>query len=711
MAVDLRPCRNGLSRNHEQRPELEGRSTKPNGPAAQRFASGSSVFETSKDEEELMHFAGWRVWRALTVFGAFAAVVGLGSLGHHALAKPGGRGSQIQVPTSPADFFQPGTQPVEDGDPFEPVITSNTCFVCHGEYLESDLPDPYQEPYDGWVSSLMAQSARDPVWHAALAIANQDANLAGEFCIRCHSPGAWLAGRSASGTTDEFIVEGVVDDWDGVNCHFCHRVVNPVLEPDSPDEDAAILAALQFPPGDERGNGRFVVDPADVRRGPYQDIAENPDMNLHGVEVIYSPVHRRSELCATCHDLANPVFLRLEDGSYVFSDPDSGQELGQPHATQDPWDMFPEQMTYSEWLHSDFANGGVAFPDGRFGGNHPTGVMEECQDCHMPDQIAGGCFAWEFGDPWFERQDLGHHSIVGGNTWALAAVLEFYGQQETGLTPESVAAQRERTNEMLRAASDTQVVQYGDTLRIRVINFTGHKLPTGYPEGRRMWLNVRFYDDQEGLLAEYGAYDYETSELTEDTKVYEAEHGIDETVADATNLEPGPSFHLALNNKIFFDNRIPPMGFSNDAFDQFASAPVGYEYEDGQHWDDSEFTIPEGAADAVVTLYFQTSSKEYMEFLRDANVTNGAGQTAYDLWDDPLVGGKSAPVDMDLIAAQIGAPKLGDLNGSGSVDVFDLLELLAAWGPCPPPTLCPADLDGSGSIDVFDLLALLANWG
>jgi hypothetical protein len=53
---------------------------------------------------------------------------------------------------------------------------------------------------------------------------------------------------------------------------------------------------------------------------------------------------------------------------------------------------------------------------------------------------------------------------------------------------------------------------------------------------------------------------------------------------------------------------------------------------------------------------------------------------------------------------------VGDLNGDGVVDVFDLLMLLGAWGPCPSGD-CPADLNGDGGIDVFDLLILLGNWG
>ena len=54
---------------------------------------------------------------------------------------------------------------------------------------------------------------------------------------------------------------------------------------------------------------------------------------------------------------------------------------------------------------------------------------------------------------------------------------------------------------------------------------------------------------------------------------------------------------------------------------------------------------------------------------------------------------------------------LGDLNGDGVVNVFDLLILLNAWGPCPVPNDCPADLNESGTVNVFDLLILLDNWG
>jgi hypothetical protein len=53
-------------------------------------------------------------------------------------------------------------------------------------------------------------------------------------------------------------------------------------------------------------------------------------------------------------------------------------------------------------------------------------------------------------------------------------------------------------------------------------------------------------------------------------------------------------------------------------------------------------------------------------------------------------------------------PCPGDLTGDSVVDVFDLLELLAAWGDCPG---CDADLNGDDVVNVFDLLELLGAWG
>ncbi len=53
-------------------------------------------------------------------------------------------------------------------------------------------------------------------------------------------------------------------------------------------------------------------------------------------------------------------------------------------------------------------------------------------------------------------------------------------------------------------------------------------------------------------------------------------------------------------------------------------------------------------------------------------------------------------------------PCPADLDGSGVVDVPDLIALLVAWGTDPAG---PPDFDGDGVVAVPDLLTLLAAWG
>jgi hypothetical protein len=104
-----------------------------------------------------------------------------------------------------------------------------------------------------------------------------------------------------------------------------------------------------------------------------------------------------------------------------------------------------------------------------------------------------------------------------------------------------------------------------------------------------------------------------------------------------------------------------------------------------------------------VTLYYQTTTKEYIEFLRDANVTNASGQLAYDLW---AKFGKSAPVDMDTATIELEPANPADLNGDGSVDGQDLGVMLGNWGN---PGL--GDLNQDGAVDGQDLGMLLGAWG
>lgn len=578
------------------------------------------------------------------------------------------------VPTTLTDFFAPGTQP---NTLTTPIVSVQSCSFCHGYYDEA------QEPYTRWAASMMGQAARDPVFFACLAVANQDAEFAGDLCLRCHTPGGWLGGRSNPPDGSAL----TADDRQGVQCNFCHRLVDPVSDPvNNPVEDTAILAGLSAGYNTNPHSGQYIVDPQDRRRGPF-DL--DPNFLFH--QWRRSPFHRESLLCANCHDVSNPVYTRQPDGSYDVN------ALDEPHPTHSKYDQFPVERTFSEWSMSSFAAGPVEM-GGRFGGN--ITAVSSCQDCHMPKTEGIACLPdLEIG---IYRNDLPQHNFNGSNTWVLQAVRSMYADLETGLSEQSVIDAVARNVQMLEAASDMQLSQAGGDLNVRIINQSGHKLPTGYPEGRRMWLNVRFYNSSNQLIAERGSYNFATAVLNEvDTKVYEAKLGLDADAAAATGLPPGESFHFVLNNMYVKDNRIPPRGFTNAAFTAIQATPVGASFADGQYWDDSEFAIPFGACRAEATLYFQTTTKEYIEFLRDENTTNNHGQVAYDKW---VEFGKSAPVAMDVGSLALAVP--GDLNHDGVVDISDLTQLLSSFG-----VSTGGDINGDGMTDILDLAMLLAYFG
>lgn len=552
------------------------------------------------------------------------------------LALPG----LAQVATTAADFHQPGTQP---GSLSIPVYSYNACYFCHANWDEED------EPFERWSGSMMANSVRDPVFQAALTIANQDMQQAGQLCLRCHAPAGWLAGRAtpADGSALTWT------DYEGVSCHLCHRLVDPIPSPENPPEDDEILLLLEqgnAPRGHLRSSarervpttshgGQYVVDPQDRRRGPFQL------QNFYYHDWRRSPYHRESLLCATCHEVSNPAFTRSGGPTPSASDAYVLGPLDAQHPTHEKTDEFPLERTFTEWSLSSFAAGPIEM-GGRFGGNKTA--VSSCQDCHMPDTDGTACQPFLQGAV---RSNLPQHDFNGANSWVPRAIYSLdasralYPESHVNGQPLAVfEAVITRNKAMLRAASDLVLSQVGNNLVARVTNQTGHKLPTGYGEGRRMWLNVRFFAGRK-LIAEHGHYDHGTAVLTTgDTKVYELTHGLDAAMAALTGRPAGTSFHFALNNTITRDNRIPPRGFTNAAFTAGQAQVVGASYADGQYWDDTSFPIPPAATHAEVTVYHQTSSKEYIEFLRNANTTDAKGTIVYNEW---VAAGMSKPVRMD----------------------------------------------------------------
>ena len=227
------------------------------------------------------------------------------------------------------------------------------------------------------------------------------------------------------------------------------------------------------------------MDPTQYRRGPFTDpAAPHP--------FLASPFHRSSELCGTCHDVSNPAFDRVAGADYAPGPLDQKADSVMSHL------LMPLERTYSEWKNSAFP-AGVYAPD--FAGNKSDGIVASCQDCHLRDVSGTGC-----NDPAAPlRADLPLHDMMGGNAWMPSVVAALYpGETDAAALADGAA----RAVSMLQKAAlvDVAVVHEGDSSRadVTVTNRTGHKLPTGYPEGRRMWLHVVARDEGGTVVYESG---------------------------------------------------------------------------------------------------------------------------------------------------------------------------------------------------------------
>ena len=496
-----------------------------------------------------------------------------------------------------AELFLPGTQPNENGIELGRVAQ---CVLCHSGTTNGEA-----DPYFSWSGGMMAQAARDPVFRAALAIANQDIKGCGEYCIRCHTPKGWLAGRSAA--ADASLLNR--EDLHGVSCDACHHLVDPLSA-------EAHKLAQHAPPG--YGDGMYVADPENVARGPYGDCK-----GAMPHQTARSPYHATSELCANCHDVSNPL-----------------QALNVTN--QPPYAFGHIERTYSEWALSDFAK---------------PGSGRTCQSCHLP-RVASGGQASKYGSP--HRDYFVRHGEAGGSTWVQDAVFKLWKGKD--LDREALDAGKRHARELLRTSAALHLECTGGKARLTITNLTGHKLPTGYPEGRRMWVNIRFLGPEAKLLGEAGRYGEVAQKLAgtnvsaptlldpDKTRVYECLPGISKAQGEKFKQPPGASFHFIINDVIAKDNRIPPQGFIRTKFAGHLSAPVGAEYADGQYWDTVEFEAPPGTERVEARLMYQSISWEYLKFLVEENRSDNWGKDIYAAWNET---GKCPPEEIAVARAYV----------------------------------------------------------
>lgn len=605
------------------------------------------------------------VWHFRVLFTGL--VLGFITLGDVGLAYPGSLAHPVGGPIQ--DVTPEGSQP---GLTFRLEPPTN-CSSCH-KALETTDADFSYLPSSTWEGSMMANATRDPLFWAALDIANNDVPGVGDFCLRCHTPSGWYGGRVAkdgAGSivdgTDGCLLQGDMisadnknSDYSGVTCHLCHR-----QDPVGPAGETASI-----------GSGILWVDDQDCdqgfgpcRKGPYDYPDNHPNEAPHAWE--RSNHILAGQFCGACHDVSSPV---LTGDTPLVEQLVDGVSTGR---------AMPFERTYTEWLLSDFGDDLFVDGAGERGDNGllVSPVNNSCQGCHMPllDQPdARVCRNTAAGS----RTDAGRsHLIAGGSSWMPQVLKSLYGddldRNEAYDAATAAALDMLQNNSAEISITDTGSTATTGMVEVRVTNLTGHKLPTGYPEGRRMWLNLQARDANGDLLFESAAYDPQTAILTEDpqARVYEILQGIWNSTDSECVIEQGGNkvFHFVQNNCIAKDNRIPPRGFKGMNNPEVMPVGLSYPTEPGRpdvlvNYDlvPYQFAIPMGAVTPITvtaTLRYQSASKEYIEFLADEstaqsipteNVMCNRSSTVgpadlsrsdfmQQIWND---NGKSAPVDM-----------------------------------------------------------------
>lgn len=572
------------------------------------------------------------------------------------------------------DFTPHGTQPGITNS----ILPINNCKNCH----QGTVTDSTYLPYPSWAGSMMANSTRDPLFWAAVDVANNDVPGVGDFCIRCHAPKAFYNGHTKDVTgvnTTDYAngcgIGGTVtqttqpfnNEYEGLECHFCHR-----QEKQGPLGEAHINNNSNVWFDDELCAGG--TEPC--RKGPYDYNAPNSPVAAAPHDWEYSTFVREGDFCGTCHNVSSPEIVTAAGVT----------QFAKTLIDQDGTDTgiaFPIERTYKEWQNSFFTE--LIMRDG-FGESSPQSTElpyissgQTCQTCHMPktaDTNARGCDQNGFGT---RANDLAVHEFAGGNSWmpqVLKSIYTALGRStEFDLATTNALKMLQQKSALVEIVSNT-VNANQLTTQVKITNLTGHKLSTGYPEGRRMWLNLVVKNANGSIFYESGAYDNTTAILdTTGTKIYETLQGIWDSATSTcvTEVNGQAQFHFALNNCVAKDNRIPPLGFTGTT--NIEIKPVGITYPANTannivgsvNYDITNYSIDVSGAtfplSVTATLKYQSSSKDYIEFLDNESTTNNIpsenamcnrsqtvgpanqNRAAFmkTLWQN---NGKSAPVDM-----------------------------------------------------------------
>lgn len=250
-------------------------------------------------------------------------------------------------------------------------VTSDQCTSCHSAANPASSaygpnlfypPDLNLSMYGEWRWSPMGLAGRDPVFFAQLQseFAAQPAQKdeITNICLNCHgamglksyyrdhginpnkvparSPYQFSAEWPflKNPTNPNFGYGGLARD--GISCAVCHRIAPP------PNDDLAWFLTNYI-------NGRYDETKPGTVAGPFKDTTQYPMGQALNLKPEESKFIKSSRMCGVCHTIDLPVL-----------------DSPTPRTSA-------EQVTYVEWLNSDFQN--------EYGQGSKA---KACQDCHMP---------------------------------------------------------------------------------------------------------------------------------------------------------------------------------------------------------------------------------------------------------------------------------------------------------------------------------------
>lgn len=354
------------------------------------------------------------------------------------------------VLTAAAWLGPAGVQGAGQSDVSGDFRTSERCASCHGN-LKTAKGEVLSFTTDAG-SSIMANAARDPYWQGSVRREVTDhpesSAVIQSDCATCHMPLQRLQDKVQGHDTDvlkRLPLNAQNADQaaaaDGVSCTVCHQI-----QPTGLGTPAT-------------NSGNFAVAPSGTHPrplfGPFAPAQASVTM-VHVQIAGYAPIQsdhiREAALCGSCHTLYTPT---MGPG---------GKVTGQ----------LPEQMTYLEWLHSDYHE------------------KQSCQQCHMPAVDGQQSVSSVLGTP---REGVRRHTFVGANAFMLAMFGAHRDELAVTADPAALNAEMAHTTEFAQSqaaritVSPAQIADGKLSFAVRVENLTGHKLPTAYPS-RRAWLHV-----------------------------------------------------------------------------------------------------------------------------------------------------------------------------------------------------------------------------